>query len=147
MEKVTGKEGKGAKGSTVSKMYSNSSIASLPKSSNASLGIDASVAAGSAEGNGGRSTSNMKTSKEMNSGASVKKSSFANFGIGDAEGKGGSAKTNAGRSAKEGKLTTVGKSIYPKNSRPQGTDGGGIPDAPGGSMARARRGLNQGDKS
>lgn len=95
METIRGKEGKGAKGTGFNGAGGSSKIAHLPKASNSELGIDATVAMGGVM----RPKSNLKTSKEMNSGASVNKSSNKGVGIDADIAAGGvrrSAKANGG---------------------------------------------------
>lgn len=145
-----GIEGTGpTKTAGVSKIYVGATRSNGPKSSFSSLGVDAATVVGSAMGEGGRAVSNMKTSKEMNSGASVKKSANSNFGLGSAEGAQGTvgAKENMGKTGRTGQFATsakhgsVGygnKSTYGPNGRPEGTPG---EMKGGGSMTRARAGL------
>lgn len=157
MDKTTKKGYPSENGTGFDRPGASSKISALPRSSNASLGISGDFVQGTST-----AVSNLKTSKEMNSGASVKKSSNAGFGIGSAEGangtvaarenagdfgtKGMAAKGEFGLSAKRGSgpegNPRVGRGIYGSGARAQGTDGGGYPDAPGGSMANARKGLS-----
>src|SRR5713226_4943754 len=75
MDKITGKEGKGVSGAGFEGRTSSNSYSALPKSSNASLGIDADVASGI-----GNAVSNMKGMNQQNVGAKEGKSSRKNLG-------------------------------------------------------------------
>jgi hypothetical protein len=144
MQTITGKENKGSTGSEKSKIYNNgSSISALPKSTNSSLGVDGATAAGSAAGPGGRAVSLLKTSKEMNSGASVKKSSMDGFTntegtVGARENMNQGRTGNFAKSAKSGNLPRVSRAIYGSQARADGDGSGG---GNGGSMEMSRRGL------
>lgn len=134
-----------------------SSISSLPKSSNAGLGIDATVALGTAASKGRAGAAKdggAKTSKEMNSGASVKNANNAeNYGKGSERQGSVGARDNAGifgtkgepKGAKVvpatgGQMSKSSGAIYGAGANAKGTQGTK-------NIDRAKKGLNKGNKS
>lgn len=158
MNTKTGKEGQGVKGNGFEGRTASNSYSALPRSSNASLGIDADVAAGS-----GKAISNTNYGSQLNVGAKETSSSRSKLGYDEPWAKGtvgatenmsgyGPVKDDRGEfgiSALGGNRSEGSTSAtYGSGSRAKGTasDNGGRPGQTG-SMALAKAGLSGGGKS
>ena len=153
MEKVTGKEGKGVQGSGFTGATGSNEVGSLPRSSNANLGIDASVAAGSSDAattpdskgkNQGRDTSSTGTDNMSNEKFGI----GADISTGTVRGgkRGVNDKQEAGLfgvSALSGGAKMLDPdSVYGSGARKSGTAAVFGEPGRGGSMAMAVRGLS-----
>ena len=153
MERTVGKEGKGVQGSGFTGSTGSNSIGSLPKSSNAALGIDASVAAGYSEA---ASTPNTKGLNVGDSTSSTGTDDMSNskFGIGPdistGTVRGGIEGVNEkrrpgefGKSALGGNPTMANEDeVLGSGARKAGTAAAAGEPGRGGSMAFAIRGLS-----
>src|SRR5258706_2181098 len=153
MDKITGKEGKGVSGAGFEGRTGSNSYSALPKSSNASLGIDADVARGY-----GGAVSNMKGMSAQNVGANEGKSSRKNLGYDEpwAHGTVGATENDSGMGPVADDRGQFGESAlagsrnegstsetYGSGARAKGTasDSGARPGQTG-SMAFAKAGLS-----
>lgn len=155
MDKTTGKEGKGVKGTGFEGETGSNSYSQLPASSNANLGIDADVAAGYSESARTPQSTGLNVGSDTSSQGEDNMSN-AKFGIGDdiAAGTVPSRRmddvVNAagpaprfGVSAKSGGAKMLNPDeYYGSGSRKEGTaQSGGVPGRAG-SMAMAIKGLS-----
>lgn len=156
MEKVTGKEGKGVKGTGFEGATGSNHYTQGPPSSNANLGIDADIAAGSSE------SAVTPDSHMLNAGQTGSQGeddmSNAKFGIGDDISAGtvparrtddavnaGNKEGRFGLSAKGGNKTGLNEDdYYGSGARKAGTAMAGGAPGRGGSMAFAIKGLSGG---
>jgi|SRR5579859_429022 len=152
MDKITGKEGKGVSGAGFEGRTGSNSYSALPKSSNASLGIDADVASGY-----GNAVSSSKATG-LNVGSKETQSSRKNLGYDEPWAKGtvGATESMSGMSAVADDRGQFGESAlagsrnegstgatYGSGARAKGTgsDSGPRPGQTG-SMALAKAGLS-----
>lgn len=153
MDKIQGKEGKGVQGSGFTGSTGSNSIGSLPKSSNAALGIDASVAAGYSDAATTPNTKGLNVGDNTSS-TGTDDMTNAKFGIGPdistGTVRGGLEGVNAKRSPGEFGLSAKGGSktglnedeYYGSGARKAGTAAASGDPGRGGSMAFAIRGLS-----
>ena len=156
MDKIQGKEGKGVQGSGFTGSTGSNSIGSLPKSSNAALGIDASVAAGFSEAATTPNTKGLNVGDSTSSTPDQDTMSNAKFGIGDDIAAGtvpsrraddfvnkGKIAPRFGVSALSGGAKMLSQDeILGSGSRKEGTMATFGDPGRGGSMAMAIRGLS-----
>lgn len=140
MEKVTGKEGKGAKGSGFTGNTGSNSYSQLPTSSNAAFGIDADIAAGTAEIDGEQADGDSSYAA-FGIDASISDGTVPDRRVDDFAGPKGH-RGDFGVSAKSGGHAMTAGSIYGSGARNEGTAQG--PGTPGrsGSMGLAIKGLS-----
>lgn len=158
MEKVTGKEGKGVSGSGFTGPTGSNSYSQGAPSSNAALGIDASVAAGQSEAATTPNTKGLNIGNDTSSTPDQDTMSNAKFGIGDDIAAGtvearkrddmvnaGSKTPTFGVSAKSGGAKTLNEDeVYGSGARKAGTAAQFGEPGRGGSMALAIKGLSGG---
>lgn len=152
MDKVTGKEGKGVKGTGFEGETGSNSYSQLPSSSNANLGIDADIASGYSD------SAATPDSHMQNAGGTGdtdnQDSSNAGLGIQDYEDgtvparrkddmvNAGPTRGDFGRSAKGGSTNVSEDGYYGSGARKAGTAAQFGEPGRGGSMALAARGLS-----
>lgn len=153
MEKVTGKEGKGVKGTGFEGATGSNHYSQSPPSSNAGLGIDADIAAGSSESARTPQIKGLNVSSDTSSQGEDNMSN-AKFGIGPdistGTVRGGLEGVNAKRSPGEfGKSALGGSSgmtnedsMYGSGARKAGTAAASGEPGRGGSMGFAIKGLS-----